>query len=95
MNSKRAANRAGKSSGRYPEHHSPMPKGGNKSHMMHNSPASTGVRVGPGPIAGTDQMPAKGPGPAARSKRPAMTEDNTNVTPSGAAPKGMSVYDQE
>lgn len=83
---------------REPAHHETGYKGGNSSHMSHGSPASRGASKGAGPLPGAGELhsPGSRPGPAAarvmgreRSETPMMP------TPSGAAPKGMKIYNEE
>jgi hypothetical protein len=98
MNSKRMRNRAmgRKIAHREPEHHEKGYRGSMSSHRSHESPASMGASKGSGPVPGAGElnMPFNGPGVAARRYAGAMEMPNA-PTPSGSAPKGMSVYREE
>ena len=65
-------------------------------HYSSASPASMGASKGPGPLPGAGELPAHGPGAAARryAQRDA-SETPMAEAPTGAAPKGMSTYNQE
>jgi hypothetical protein len=63
-------------------------------YMSHNSPASKGASKGSGP-SGAGEMPAIGPGMAARRTRPMNRENPTGDAASSARPKGMKTYNQE
>lgn len=101
-NSRRAANRA-RSLNRpsamekddamnYPR---PAKMAGHDAHYSYGSPASMGASKGPGPM-GAGELPPRGPGSAA--KRYAQRDPGETPmadAPSGAPPKGMSVYRNE
>jgi hypothetical protein len=101
-NPRRAANRArALNRARAPErddtlNYSSRPKMvGGDSHYSHGSPASVGSSKGPGPM-GAGELPAKGPGAAARS----YAQRDPGETPmapaaSSATPRGMTTYRNE
>lgn len=97
MNSKRSANRrmsmrSGKGDGNF------APPASGKKYVSHDSPASVGASVGPGPVAGAGELNAPGafPGRAAgRMTGMATSEFPTRATTPGGAPPGMKIYRQE
>lgn len=64
-------------------------------HMSFDSPASQGASKGSGMMAGAGELPAIGPGAAARRVSPVNTENPTAQAASNARPAGMKTYNKE
>ena len=67
------------------------------SHQSHGSPASRNTRIGTGekPGAGEVDIPANGPGRAARRKSGMSKDMYSSESAPGGTPRGMSVYREE
>lgn len=79
---------------REPDHHEDGYAGRHEAHASFGSPASVGASKGAGPLPGAGELEAQGPGPAARGYK-GIADAPNGPTPSGAPPKGMSIYRQE
>lgn len=65
-----------------------------EKYMSHGSPASKGASKGAGP-SGAGELPAVGPGMAAKRVMPSNRENPTGMAASSARPKGMKTFNQE